>query len=177
MSLAPHRDPAESLLMSATLPRAVNSVLEGPAYSFPQTTRWKAWEAGRDRLFRQLVGHFCYCPARFLEIGAFEGASGLGAKVTTHWIDSQDVRKYVPDNHFDFVYVDGSHAAPNVLFDVVNAHLICRPGGLIGCDDYLFAQPEDGSVPKPAIDAFLALMGDRIEVVHSGYQLWFRKQG
>lgn len=103
-------------------------------------------------------------------------ASGLAAKATIHWIDSHDVRKHVPDDHFDFVYVDGSHAAANVLFDVVNAFLICRPGGIIGCDDYLFELPEDGSVPKPAIDAFLRLLGDRVEVIHSGYQLWFRKR-
>jgi hypothetical protein len=31
-------------------------------------------------------------------------------------------------------------------------------------------------VPKPAIDAFLQLMGDRVEVVARNYQLWFRKQ-
>lgn len=103
-------------------------------------------------------------------------ASGLAAKVTIHWIDSHDVREHVPDDHFDFVYVDGSHAPANVLFDVVNAFLICRPGGIVGCDDYLFKHPEDGGVPKPAIDAFLRLLGDRVEVIHSGYQLWFHKR-
>lgn len=103
-------------------------------------------------------------------------ASGFAAKATIHWIDSHVVRTHVPDDHFDFVYVDGSHAAANVLFDVVNANLICRPGGIVGCDDYLFELPEDGSVPKPAIDAFLTLQGDRVEVIHSGYQLWFRKR-
>jgi predicted O-methyltransferase YrrM len=103
-------------------------------------------------------------------------ASGFQSRAVIHWIDSHAVRQVVPDDHFDFVYVDGSHAAPNVLFDVVNAYLICKPGGLVGCDDYLFELPENGSVPKPAIDAFLKLMGDRVEVVHSGYQLWFRKR-
>ncbi len=188
-------------------------LIDDPRFSFPQTRRWKTWEPGRERLFLKLLGEFRDRPARFLEIGSFEGASaiwmlrnvlthpesrltcvdndklgcgrqleanlaasGLSSKAKIHWINSHDVRKHVPDNHFDFVYVDGSHAAANVLFDVVNAYLICRPGGLVGCDDYLFELPEDGSVPKPAIDAFLQLVGDRVEVVHSGYQLWFRKR-
>ena len=103
-------------------------------------------------------------------------ASGHRSRATVHWIDSHDIRRHVPDEHFDFIYVDGSHAAPNVLFDVVNAFLICKPGGLVGCDDYLFKTPEAGSVPKPAIDSFVRLMGDRIEIVHSAYQLWFRKR-
>ena len=97
-------------------------------------------------------------------------------RATLLWIGSHDVRAHVPDGHFDFVYVDASHAAPNVLFDVVNAYLTCKPGGLIGCDDYGFTVPEHGSVPKPAIDAFLQLMGDRVEVVERDYQLWFRKR-
>lgn len=190
-----------------------SELLEDAGLSFPQTRRWRTWEAGREKIFHKFLDVFRDRPARFLEIGSFEGASaiwvlrnvlthpesrltcvdndklgcgkrleanlaasGLAAKATTLWIDSHDVRKHVPDDHFDFVYVDGSHAAPNVLFDVVNACLICRPGGLVGCDDYLFDLPEAGSVPKPAIDAFLRLMGDRVDVVHSGYQLWFRKR-
>ena len=126
--------------------------------------------------------------------------SGDESKVTCLWIDSHDVRSHVPDDHFDFVYVDASHAAPAVLFDVVNAFLICKPGGIVGCDDYLYAVPEPvgkrpvpspirhllgllgwspkasgNTVPKPAIDTFLRLMAGRVEVIEDGYQLWFRK--
>lgn len=199
--------------MNADLTPIASELLDDPRFSFPQTRRWQTWEPGRELLFRKFLGDFRDRPARFLEIGSFEGASAVwmlrtilthpdsrltcvdndklgcgkrleanlaasdhAPKATIHWIDSHDVRKHVPDDHFDFVYVDGSHAAANVLFDVVNAYLICRPGGLVGCDDYLFELPEDGSVPKPAIDAFLKLMGDRVEIVHSGYQLWFRKR-
>ena len=199
--------------MNADQTPVTSEVLGDPRLSFPQTQKWKTWEVARERVFQRLLGPFRDRPARFLEIGSFEGASavwmlrnilthpdarltcvdndklgcgkrlesnlaasGLTGKATIHWIDSHDVRKHVPDDHFDFVYVDGSHAAPNVLFDVVNAFLICRPGGIVGCDDYLFELPEDGSVPKPAIDAFLRLLGDRVEVIHSGYQLWFRKR-
>ncbi len=128
--------------------------------------------------------------------------SGEESKVDCLWIDSHDVRSHVPDDHFDFVYVDASHAAPNVLFDVVNAFLVCKPGGIVGCDDYLYTIPEPvgerpgrisplrrllsglgwapevprGTVPKPAIDAFLRVMDGRVDVVHDGYQLWFRKR-
>lgn len=196
--------------MSATPPP---SVLDDPRYDFAQTRKWKTWEPQREKVFQRLLGEFRGRPARFLEIGSFEGASavwllsnvlthpestlvcvdndklgcgrrlvanlaasGQDARARIHWIDSHAIRSHAPDEQFDFVYVDASHAAPNVLFDVVNAFLVCKPGGIVGCDDYLFDRPEAGSVPKPAIDAFLTLMGDRVEVIHSGYQLWFRKR-
>lgn len=103
-------------------------------------------------------------------------ASGQAHKADILWIDSRTVRTHVPDDHFDFVYVDGSHSAPNVLYDVVNAFLICKPGGVVGCDDYEYTVPENGSCPKEAIDTFLALAGDRVQVTYRGYQLWFRKR-
>lgn len=41
---------------------------------------------------------------------------------------------------FDFVYVDGSHQAPDVLTDVVLAFKLCKVGGVIAFDDYLRAE-------------------------------------
>ncbi|HTK35117.1 MAG TPA: class I SAM-dependent methyltransferase [Caulobacteraceae bacterium] len=59
----------------------------------------------------------------------------------------------------DFVYVDGSHQAPDVLSDLVLSFEILKPGGLMICDDYLWSHEELGrqdilNSPKLAIDAF-----------------------
>lgn len=55
------------------------------------------------------------------------------------------------------------------------AFLICKPGGLIGRDDYRLPNLEKGSHPGDAIDGFLAIYHQHVDVVHNGYQLWFRR--
>jgi predicted O-methyltransferase YrrM len=79
---------------------------------------------------------------------------------------------------FDFVYVDGSHEAPDVLTDAALAYPLLRVGGLIAFDDYgwrRFADVNDN--PKAAIDAFANLFWKRLGLVSSGYQAFFRKLG
>ena len=62
----------------------------------------------------------------------------------------------------DFVYVDGSHQAPDVLADLVLAFELLRPGGVLICDDYLWSNEPPGqedvlNSPKLAIDAFTTI--------------------
>ena len=67
----------------------------------------------------------------------------------------------------DFVYVDGSHRAADVLEDLVLAFHAVRIGGIIICDDYLKgssgADPMLNS-PKLGVDAFTTLYRDRLEI-------------
>lgn len=63
-------------------------------------------------------------------------------------------------NYFDFVYIDGSHQAADVLADGVLAFRLLRIGGIMAFDDYLWAEPLATGVdplrcPKLAIDAFI----------------------
>ena len=65
-------------------------------------------------------------------------------------------------NYFDFVYIDGSHQAPDVLCDAVPGFTLLRVGGLMAFDDYLWAEQlpygkDPLRCPKPAIDAFINL--------------------
>lgn len=103
--------------------------------------------------------------------------TGLADRVIIHRLDSKLLRKHFEDESFDFVYVDAAHDAPSVLFDVMSAYMLCKPGGLVGCDDYRLPGLIDGSRPIEAIDAFKKIYADFIEVTVSGYQLWFRKLG
>ena len=67
----------------------------------------------------------------------------------------------------DFVYVDGSHRAADVLEDLVLAFHATRPGGIIICDDYL-KQSRTGdptlNSPKLGVDAFTTLYRDRLDI-------------
>lgn len=82
----------------------------------------------------------------------------------------------------DFVYVDGSHRAADVLEDLILGFRLLLPGGLIVCDDYLGgagsnADPTLGS-PKIAVDAFTTLYRDRLDIIPGQplYQLAMRKR-
>jgi predicted O-methyltransferase YrrM len=58
---------------------------------------------------------------------------------------------------FDFVYVDGSHEAKDVLADAVIGWMLLKKGGLMIFDDYLWKDPQDDFLlrPKLAIDSFI----------------------
>jgi len=57
---------------------------------------------------------------------------------------------------FDFIYVDGSHTAADVLTDAILCWRLLRVGGTMVFDDYAWRQAEEPhECPYPAIDAFL----------------------
>ena len=80
---------------------------------------------------------------------------------------------------FDFIYIDGSHKAKDVLTDACMAWPLLKPKGLMVFDDYLWT-PNARDIlhrPKAAIDAFTNLFAEEVEIVHIGYQLIVRKKG
>ncbi len=84
----------------------------------------------------------------------------------------------------DFVYVDGSHQAPDVLADLVLGLRLLRPGGVMICDDYLWRRPGQAvfdplDTPKIAIDAFTTIYARQAEVLEGlhNWQMGVRKLG
>ncbi|WP_175165002.1 class I SAM-dependent methyltransferase [Paraburkholderia fynbosensis] len=83
--------------------------------------------------------------------------------------------------YFDFVYVDGSHQAADVLTDAVLGFKLLKVGGIIVFDDYLWSEPLPSGkdplrCPKPAIDTFVNLNFRKLEVLSAPlYQLYVRK--
>jgi predicted O-methyltransferase YrrM len=60
---------------------------------------------------------------------------------------------------FDFIYIDGSHDAKDVLADLVMSFPLLRVGGMIVVDDYLWDVGRERfgdslRTPKPGVDAF-----------------------
>jgi predicted O-methyltransferase YrrM len=77
----------------------------------------------------------------------------------------------------DFIYIDGSHIAKDVLTDACMAWPLLKPKGIMVFDDYLWGDARDIlHRPKPAIDAFVNLFAEEVDVVHVGYQLIVRRK-
>lgn len=77
---------------------------------------------------------------------------------------------------FDFIYIDGSHQAPDVLSDAVMAWKLLKLGGIMVFDDYLWGDPRVPlHRPKIAIDAFMNIYGAQINVMNIGLQMAIKK--
>ena len=115
-------------------------------------------------------------PRTIVEIGSYEGRSALWMlenllqhpQSRLHCVDIfHDLRFIAAGNRADFIYVDGSHRAAEVLEDLVLAFHATRPGGIIICDDYLkVGQGGDLTLgsPKLAVDAFTTIYRDRLDI-------------
>ena len=78
---------------------------------------------------------------------------------------------------FDFVYIDGSHQAADVLTDVCLAWPLLKDGGVLIFDDYdwhIF--PDPAHTPQPGVDAFLAAFTGRYDLVAKEYQVVVTKK-
>ena len=82
------------------------------------------------------------------------------------------------DNYLDFVYIDGSHLAKDVMSDAVLSYHLLKPGGIMIFDDYGWGVHTDDITQKPklAIDAFLATYQKYYDMLISGWQVAIRKK-
>ena len=94
------------------------------------------------------------------------GESQSGLRCLHHGIDS-----------FDFIYVDGSHVAEDVILDGILAWQLLKPKGIITFDDYLWNGPEDPRLcPRTGVDAFLMTRRPgTMQVMSVGVQVFVRK--
>jgi predicted O-methyltransferase YrrM len=73
---------------------------------------------------------------------------------------------------FEFIYIDGSHQAKDVLTDACMAWRVLASGGIMVFDDYLWGDKRDVlHRPKLAIDAFVNIFAEDLTVLHVGNQL------
>jgi predicted O-methyltransferase YrrM len=83
--------------------------------------------------------------------------------------------------YFDFIYVDGSHQAPEVLCDAILSFQLLKTNGVIAFDDYLWQEQlpygtDPIRCPKPAIDSFTNIYCRKIRVISAPlYQLYVQK--
>ncbi len=140
------------------------------------------WDGGEEHIENQIAGseeRFKYniklamskYPAR--EVFTLKATSyeGLAQLATFH------EEKY-GINKFDFIYIDGSHQAPDVLTDACMAWPLLKKDGIMVFDDYIWG---NSAVPlhrpKIAVDAFVNIFGESLDLVELGYQLIVQKVG
>lgn len=77
---------------------------------------------------------------------------------------------------FDFIYIDGSHIARDVLTDACMAWPMLTRGGIIVFDDYKWGKPRDIlHRPKLAIDSFINIFAEELNLITCGTQIVVRK--
>lgn len=103
-------------------------------------------------------------------------ASGHHERVTTIAGDSKLVLRQLEPNSFDIIYVDGSHAAKDVLTDAVLSWILLRNGGVLILDDYNWQVDWPLEFrPRTSIDAFLTVFRNDLEVLIRQDQVIVRK--
>jgi hypothetical protein len=77
----------------------------------------------------------------------------------------------------DYVYVDGSHLAINVMQDAVLSWYLLKDNGILIFDDYLWGchTTIENQKPKMAIDSFLNAYQGHTQVLHAGWQVFVKK--
>ena len=143
-----------------------------------------------------LTGNFCYIHV----IDTFEGnmehgedlvkdmeknfvenvAKKFPSQLFIHKGSSQEILRKIGFKksgiYFDFIYIDGSHQAPDVLEDTILAWRLLKPGGIMVFDDYKWDKYPDPKLnPKMAIDAFLAIFEGKYELIAKEYQVCVEK--
>jgi predicted O-methyltransferase YrrM len=110
--------------------------------------------------------------------------TGVRNKVDIIKGDSSKYLSIFPDNYFDFIYIDGDHSESAVIQDAISAFRTLKDGGIMAFDDYLLgirypnspgSKAMNGST-KRAIDYFVDVFKDEIEVIYKDYQLWIRRK-
>ncbi len=91
---------------------------------------------------------------------------------------SQRILKKFEENSFDIIYIDGSHNAKDVMFDLQLCWNLLKKDGILILDDYLWLHDEAPITltPKLAIDSFLTMYSDELELLHKDYQVFVRKR-
>tara|TARA_B100000575_G_scaffold231523_1_gene192658 strand:- start:855 stop:1433 length:579 start_codon:yes stop_codon:yes gene_type:complete len=76
---------------------------------------------------------------------------------------------YEDDVKYDFIYIDGSHKAIDVLTDLVLSFRLLKINGICICDDYTWSPDINDfnliESPKMAIDSFTSIYSKKIEFV------------
>ena len=78
--------------------------------------------------------------------------------------------------YFNLIYIDACHDGRCVLSDAILSFKSLKLDGYIVFDDYGWKKTEhDYERPKIAVDAFLNIFRENIEVTHRGYKIVIKK--
>lgn len=85
--------------------------------------------------------------------------------------------QFGPSVQYDFIYVDGDHAAVGVLLDAELGWTFLNPNGIMAFDDYTWgADLPPELAPTLGIDLFLSRHEGEYETIVVNEQYWIRKK-
>jgi predicted O-methyltransferase YrrM len=136
------------------------------------------WEGGEEHSEEDMDTVFMRFKANIAVAKEKTGLFAGIARGTSTMRLAEQIAEDLNEGTYDFIYIDGSHTAPDVLTDACMAWPLLKPKGMMVFDDYMWGNPRDAlHRPKIAIDAFTNIFGETAEIIHVGYQLVVRKKG
>ncbi len=100
-----------------------------------------------------------------------------GAKVKKIKSHSHEALRKLEFNRYDAIYIDGSHATPDVLEDGVLSFRLLKVGGIMIFDDYEWnAYSDPIQLPRAGIDFFLSAFQRQYDLLYKGYQVAIKKK-
>jgi Methyltransferase domain len=104
-------------------------------------------------------------------------ASGVANKVKKIKASSQIALREMQLGAYDFIYIDGSHIAKDVLIDAVLSWELLKPDGVVIFDDYGWAPRSRHRRPDTAVNSFMVIYEPYAELLYRGpAQIAFRKK-
>lgn len=89
---------------------------------------------------------------------------------------SYEVLRQLDFDSYDFIYIDGSHFAADVLEDAILSFRLLKLGGIMILDDYDLIYPDNQTQnPQIGIDAFLSAFSPKLAVIHKSHQIILEK--
>ena len=136
------------------------------------------WQGGEEHDPNEMSGVFARFSANMSALADNQKEKGRNILIRAiRTKSSQGLAELIHEERtFDFIYIDGSHIARDVLIDACMAWTMLNDKGIMVFDDYMWAgSPLLLHRPKPAIDAFTSIFGQELMVVHNGYQVAIQK--
>lgn len=146
----------------------LDNVLTHPESTLTDVDTWEGSDekAHRDLDWEEVEQHYTSRVASEIESGKLRKIKSTSAEYFANY-----------DDMYDFIYVDGDHTGIGVLADGMDSYDCLNVGGILAFDDYGWNPEnlENHLTPAPAIDAIIGLYVGKLQVLYTGYQVWFRK--
>ena len=98
--------------------------------------------------------------------------------VSFHKKTTIDFLKTAPIDYYDFIYVDASHDAVDVLIDAELSWMSLKVGGIIAFDDYEWGIDRQSNLrtPKRGVETFHQRRPSKLELINKPTtQIWLKK--
>ncbi len=101
------------------------------------------------------------------------------SNVTFHNETTINFLKKAPNDYYDFIYVDASHDAVDVLIDGELSWMSLKVGGIIAFDDYTWGVEDFNNLrtPKRGVETFHQRRHNKLTLINKPTnQIWLKKE-